>query len=138
MPVFLEILNMDLFRALFQAIADVIEKYPIVTPVATLIGIIFIITSAILKNSEIGMLGLAIFFGINLGILYGLYGDISGEEFFTFLFVFILVLTFGVIILQKLPLDLEIKLIITTSLGASVAPILISIRIINQIREMKS
>jgi len=129
---------MDLFRALFSAIADTIEKYPIITPVATLLGIISITISAVFKNFEVGMVGLAIFSGINLAILYQLHEDISFEEFFIFLFVFILVTTFGVILLQKLQLDPKIDAIVAASLGSSVAPILISIRVINQIREMKS
>lgn len=131
---------MDFFEILFQVIADIVERHPILTPVATLIGIISIIISIILKNSKIGMVGLGIFSGINLGILFYLikYSELSGEEFFTFLFTFILVIIFGVILLQKLQLDTKVEPIVTASLGASVAPILISIRVINQIRKGKS
>ena len=129
---------MDIFRILFQVIADIIERYPILTPIVTLLGIISVIISAILKNSGVGMVGLAIFSGINLAILYQLYGDISGEDFLTFLFVFMLVITLGVILLQKLQLDPKVEPIITASLGSSVAPILISIRVINQMRKARS
>lgn len=129
---------MDVFKVLFQIVADILERYPIITPITTLVGIISILTSIMFHNSKIGMISLAIFSGINLAIVYELCkGDISIGDFFTFLFISILVITLGVIFLPKLKLNSEVEPIITASLGLSVGPVLISIRVVNQIKELK-
>jgi hypothetical protein len=128
---------MDVFEALFRIVTDILERYPIITPIATLLGIVCIVISAVFKNSEIGIIALAILAGINLAIVYQFYEDITFEEFTIFLFFFIIVITFGILLLPKLKLDSRIEPIVVASLGLLVAPILISINVVNQIRRLK-
>lgn len=122
---------------MFQIISSIVEKYPIVAPIATLIGIITIITAIIFNDNKMGEIGIAVFSGVNLAIVYSVRNDISINDFFTFLFSFIFIIALGVILLPKLNLASSAEITAILSLGLSVAPMLISIRVMSQIKNLR-